>query len=164
MVKHVAKQYRIPVIVPWMSLLLLALFLLSLTLFLVQGREIRRKVFFFPQYKASMVAGESRNLPVRDDLEGNIELLVDEILLGPIVVTNERLFPEGTKLRTVMVRDKTVYIDLSIEAVLDTKNSELSFQEALGVLRKTVKFNYPSVEKIIITIDGETPRLSPSKG
>lgn len=78
-------------------------------------------MFFFPQYKASMVAGESRNLPVRDDLEGNIELLVDEILLGPIEVTNERLFAEGTKLRTVMVRDKTAYIDLSIEAVLDTK-------------------------------------------
>jgi hypothetical protein len=156
-VSRVAEKYRVPKIVPWLGILFLAVLFFSLVMFYNQDTKIRRKVFFFPQYRSSKVTGESRNLPVRGSMEENIELLIREILLGPVDVTHVHIFPEGTMLRTVMLRDMRLYIDLSVDAILGRKKSELGFEESVDVLKRTISYNFPSIESFLVTIDGELP-------
>lgn len=157
MVSRVAEKYRVPKIVPWLGIFFLAVLCFSLVMFFVQDTRVRRKVFFFPQYRSSKVSGESRNLPVRESMEENIELLIQEILLGPVDVTHVHIFPEGTSLRSVLLRDAQLYIDLSVDAILGRKKSELGFEESVEVLKRTVSYNYPSIDSFLVTIDGELP-------
>ncbi len=157
MVSRVAEKYRVSKIVPWLGILFLAVLFFSLVMFFVTDTKVRRKVFFFPQYRSSRITGESRNLPVRGSMEANIELLIQEVLLGPVDVTHVHIFPEGTSLRTVLLRDTRLYIDLSVDAVLGRKKSELGFEESVEVLKRTVSYNFPSIESFLVTIDGEMP-------
>lgn len=164
MVKRVAEKYRVPLTVPWLGIALAAVLVFSLVMFFLEENPVRRKVFFFPQYRSSVVSGEARNLPVRGSLEENMELLVEEMLLGPVEVTHVHIFPEGTALRTLMLRGSVVYIDLSVDAVLGRKSSELGFEESVEVMKRTVRYNYPGVEAFVVTVDGEIPVTLESEG
>jgi hypothetical protein len=162
-VGRIAKRYSIPRTVPVLALLLVMVLLFSLLMFFLSDRGTRRKVFFFPQYRSSQVAGEVRSLPVRNSLEDNITLLVKEQLLGPVVVTNDRLFPPSTVLRTLLVRNDTLYINLSVDAILGRRSTESSFEESVAVLERTIRFNYPEIDRVIVAIEGEIPDFTGSK-
>lgn len=132
--------------------------LLSLILFLVQGMEKESQVLFFPRYRSSDCRGEERLLPRKDSPEQEIELLVREILLGPFDVDLVPVFPREGRMNTVMLRDGRLYLDFSTDVLFPKGNSTLSFEEALECLGRSVKFNFPRVEEIIFTVNGNPPR------
>lgn len=159
MVSKLAAQYKIPPAAIWTGLVLFCVIALSFILYLFGGRDMQRTVFFFPDYQSRTISGESRMLPRRGDSERDIELYVREALLGPIDIRHDRLFPESSDLHTIMLREGKLYIDLSVDAVLGSRSSELSFAESVFALKKGIRFNYPEANDIIISIDGVQPNL-----
>ncbi|MFO7730763.1 MAG: GerMN domain-containing protein [Spirochaetia bacterium] len=131
----------------------------SLLLFLINGTDKHRQVLFFPEYRSSECTGEQRVLPTKPTIEQELELLVKEILLGPFDVNSVAVLPQESDLQTLMLRENRLYIDFSIHVVFQESESRLSFGEALDCVRKTITFNYPQIEKIVFTVNGEQPKI-----
>ncbi len=62
---------------------LLFTFLISLLFFLLNNNSFDRRVLFFPDDMSRTVKGETRFLPLYNNEEQTISLLVKELLLGP---------------------------------------------------------------------------------
>ncbi len=133
--------------------------LVSLLLFLLHGTDMQKQVLFFPEYRSSECSGEQRLLPTKPSTEQEIELLVREILLGPFEVNNVPLLPQESSIRTIMLRDYRLFIDFSIDVVFQAAEARLSFQEALNCVKKSITFNYPKIEQIVFTVNGEQPEF-----
>ncbi|MCF7915905.1 MAG: GerMN domain-containing protein [Spirochaetaceae bacterium] len=131
----------------------------SLLLFLINGTDKHRQVLFFPEYRSSECSGEQRLLPTKPTTEQEIELLVKEILLGPFDVNSAAVLPQESSLQTLMLRENRLFIDFSIHVISQESKSRLSFGEALDCVRKTITFNYPQIEKIVFTVNGEQPKI-----
>ncbi len=157
------KQKLNTVTVSLLGALAAALFL-SVLLFSLSGESrSTERVLFFQEYRSADFTGEVRELPKKASKEADIELLVREIILGPIDIHNDPLLPEDADVRSVMLRDKTLYVDFSIDVIFQRQDSVLSFSEVLDGVRRTITFNFPSVERIVFTIRGEIPDAEVSK-
>ena len=94
---------------------LVIIFLISLTLFFLQGYG-HRKVFLFESLDEEGLFAENRYYP-RNKYIDDVELYVSELLLGPIGERYKLIFPRGTKVKTCFVQNKVLYVDLSTEAL-----------------------------------------------
>ena len=68
-----------------------------------------------------------------------------------------RLMPMQTELRTVLLRDSTLYLDFSEDILFYTEEVPLNFDEMTAALKESIMYNYYYVKKIIVTIQGEQP-------
>jgi len=84
--------------------------------------------------------------------------MIDELLLGPETLHLDKIAPRGTKLKSLILRRGILYADFSDTIFLGEKVSELSFDEILQTMRKTILFNFKGIKSIIITIEGQIPR------
>ena len=87
------------------------LFAVSLVFFLVLRIGRVQRVLFFPKEGSTELYGELHNLPRRRSRESNIELLVSELLLGPVTLHLDRVFPRGTALNSLILREGSLYVD-----------------------------------------------------
>jgi hypothetical protein len=138
---------------------IIALALSAVLFVFIHGGKTER-VLFFPRYNESELVGESRILPGKATVEDDIELLVSEIVLGPMEIHHDRVLPKTTDVQSVILREDTLYIDFSLDPVLKKGTSVLSFQEQIEAVQRSVRFNFPSIEEIIVSFRGETPELS----
>ena len=115
------------------------------------------RTLFFVEPVAKTVVMEHRLIAEKHDLEQNIELLIKDELLGPALLVRDSVFPSGTHLNHILLRDGTLYADLSIEAMFPSAHSGLNFEDSIRILKKTIKFNFPKIENIVVTIDGSIP-------
>jgi spore germination protein GerM len=134
------------------------LFLVSLLFYLMLERGSVERVLFFPQENSSTLVGELRDLPDKRGKEEDIRVLIDELLLGPETLHLDKIAPRGTKLKSLILRRGILYADFSDTIFLGEKVSELSFDEILQTMRKTILFNFKGIKSIIITIEGQIPR------
>ena len=142
------------------SLLLLIVLLISLTLFFISNIRKADRIFFFPDHKSGKVMGESRKTPgIPFDKEKNMDIFVKELLLGPIGMNLDPLFPPGTKLEKILYRGKTLYLDLNFMALLPDKRAVHGFGNSILLIEKNIKFNFPYVEKVIVTVLGQQPEI-----
>jgi len=139
--------------------ILLLLLLLSAVMYMVWGSGRTEQVLFFPEYRSSRCYGEARSLPVKDTKEKDVELLVREVLLGPMNVDLVSLFSRETRLQTILLRDQTLYLDFNMAILNGISDAALSFEEALACLTKTVRFNFPEIREVIYSINGVQPEL-----
>jgi len=135
--------------------ILCGIFVLSLVLYIFTGSSYVNRVLFFPAEGSLHLAGELRRLPKSARDEENIKLVVDELILGPVELSLKKLLPKHTTVRTCMLRDRTVYLDLSPELIVNTEGTELSVDESLFGIEQSIRFNFPGVERVIFFIDGE---------
>jgi len=77
-----------------------------------------RKTFVFYNIGSGVIAVEDRMLIHSKSREDNIIRYTEETLLGPVSPDLMPLFPRGTRLRSLLYRDGTVYIDLTGDAAL----------------------------------------------
>ena len=138
--------------------------LLSLIAFVVFGIHFYReqhvyteRTLFFVEPVSKAVVMEHRLISEKNDLELNAELLIKDELLGPALLVRDSVFPAGTKLNHVLLRDGTLYADLSIEAMFPSAHSGLNFRDSIRILEETIRFNFPQIGHIVITIDGSVP-------
>lgn len=142
----------------WIALGLFGLVLgLSLLFYFTQENRLSRVVLFFPAEKTFQIVGEDRAIFLSGNLEKDLTAVASETLLGPARPTNLRLFPNGGWVRSLLVRQDKVYLDLSKEIVMPEKTLVLDLKSALEVLKKNLHFNFPGLKPIIITINGVEP-------
>ena len=132
-------------------------FLVTLVFFLVEGRTRINGVIFFPEPTRKGLSGEPRRFYRQETLEGNVRLLVREMLLGPMDIRHTNIFPPNTSLKSVFVRDGAAYLDFSPDILFLDTHARLSFDELLAAVRQTVLFNYRQFADVIITINGQMP-------
>ena len=137
-------------------LALAALVVVALCLFKAQHTYTERTLFFVEPVSKAVVL-EHRLIAEKHDLELNAELLIKDELLGPALLVRDSVFPAGTRLNHVLLRDGILYADLSIEAMFPSAHSGLNFKDSIQILEKTISFNFPQIEQIVITIDGSIP-------
>jgi hypothetical protein len=143
----------------------LALFALSLTVFLFSPAARARRVIFFPATQTEGLAAkphrlvaEERFLPRHRDADRDVRELVEAALLGPALHGEAPLFPPAATVRAVMVRRGVLYVDLSAEAAIPDPVVPLSLAEAASALGRAVRFNFPLIREIAFTVDGQAPR------
>ncbi len=139
-------------------LITLAVFLTSLTIYILSNIHKADRIFFFPDHQSGKTIGESRKTPgVPFDKEKNMDIFVKELLLGPIDMNLDPLFASGTKLEKILYRDKIVYLDLNFMALLPDKKAVHGFDNGIILIEKNIKFNFPYVKKVVLTVLGQEP-------
>lgn len=134
-------------------------FLLSLSLYFFLDGHLTRTTLFFPDQISKKLSGETRFLPFGADKERNIELLVEEILLGPARNENLKLVPRGGQVGSLLLRGDRVYLDLTAEIVLPDKEVVFTTAEALKAIKEAVLYNFHDVREVTITVAGQEPGL-----
>ena len=134
----------------------LLLLLASLALFLT-GRHWARRTLFFPEISSTRLAGETRFLPRRPNLESNIALLVEEAILGPEMPMHRPLLPRQTRLLSVLARQRTVYVSLSDGILLAGDAAAFPPEQSLEALSTMILFNFPRVRRLELLIEGQVP-------
>lgn len=133
-------------------LFLFMIFVLSLFLFLHSNNKTRR-LFVFPSVDDGKFVVEYRYL-VNNPVQGDINLFLDELLLGSSVERTKLLFTRGTKVNSCFVRKGTLYVDLSPE-FLQMGNDVIEIQQGVNLLKKNVRKNFHTISKVELFIDGK---------
>ena len=144
----------------FVQLILGALFVLLLVLSLtvyVLSRPWTPRVLFFPEDATGKLVGERRFLPPRRGLAANVELYVQELILGPSNPLLERLLPKEVQLDSVISRQGNVYVSLSRE-ILDLRpGAPLGFDQTLQSIANGVLYNFPHVRQLHLLVEGQEP-------
>ena len=137
-------------------LALIALVVFGVYFYKKQSVYTERTLFFVEPVSKAVVM-EHRLIAEKHDLEMNVELLIKDELLGPALLVRDSVFPSGTRLNHVLLRDGVLYADLSSEAMFPSAHSGLNFKDSIQILEETISFNFPEIKNIIVTIDGSIP-------
>ena len=135
--------------------IMIFLLLISITLYFFVDNNLVRRVLFFPgrdNYSAEM-----RRVPRQNSLENDIELFLNELILGPYNIDHLRAIPENTKLQNVLLRNNSLlYIDFSADLVVSETKQNIVQSDIIELIRKNLNYNFPKLEKIILSVDGQT--------
>ncbi|MDX9801885.1 MAG: hypothetical protein RBT69_11190 [Spirochaetia bacterium] len=137
------------------TVFLLTAFVISLSIYFFFNFHKTERIFFFPEHNNSKTVGESRRIPRFINREKNVDVFTRELLLGPLNMKLDSLFSSGTKLEKMLYRNKIIYLDLDIKALFPDKKAIHGFDTGIRLLKKNIKFNFPYVEKVVVTISGE---------
>ncbi len=135
---------------------LVAFFSFSLSHF---SRE--KHLVFFLEYQKGTLAGEVRSIPWKYSLEDRVLGLVEELLWGPMDPRFQRVFPLGSKVQSLLIRGRNLYIDLSPDVLFASEDIRVGWDERFRILRKTLSFNYPRFKQIFLTVNGQLPGNPP---
>jgi hypothetical protein len=113
---------------------------------------VRRTFVFYSGIDGAMVV-EERMLPHSPSREIDIRRYAEEALLGPVSPDSAPLFPQETRLRSLLYRDGVVYADLSESAALPPLEGGDVFRN-LYTLRAGIRRNFSFVEDVKIFIAG----------
>ncbi len=114
------------------------------------GRD--RRVFIYPVSGSSKTQKEVRYLNSQP-VQGKINYYVDELILGPSFYRGRALFTPGTAVEFCFLSEKTLYVGLSKEAVLQENGAPL-LSEAVALFRKNIKKNFTGIKDIEIFVSG----------
>jgi spore germination protein GerM len=132
--------------------------LLSVLLFVFLADNKHQVVLFCPNDANHRLTGETRIVPRSATMEDNIETVVNSMILGPQALRHDRDVPRSTEIRSLLLRGSDVYLDFSPDILFPEQETSLGFSESLDAIRKTIKFNFPEVDRIIVTVNGEEPK------
>jgi hypothetical protein len=142
--------------IPKSGLFLLALLILAIAAlidFFTLG--LARRTFLFYNIDSGVVIVENRLLPVsRGARELDITRYVEEALLGPVSSNTMPLFPRETRLRSLLYRNGTVYLDLSEEAALPPPEGGEVFLN-MKTLYAGIRRNFPYIRELRFFIAGK---------
>lgn len=127
----------------------------------VQRPDRVERILFFPGAVDRELEGEPRLLPRRGDLEGSVAILVEELTYGPARVDRSRVTPRDARAQSVIVRDGTAYIDLSVRMLDEEQAVNLSLEEGIEAIKHTLEYNFRGLDRIIVTVGGEMLRGRP---
>jgi hypothetical protein len=126
------------------------LFAASASLYFL-GKPGVRRVFFFPSRTGGLYT-ETRSL-ARQTGGAAVVRYVEELLLGPTGTHAVPLFSPGARVVSCFLRDKTLYIDLSGEALFAEKDA-CPVKEGAALLKKNCLRNFRAVSEVKLYING----------
>ncbi|MDR1930344.1 MAG: GerMN domain-containing protein [Treponema sp.] len=115
--------------------------------------DLVRRTFEFFTFEQGKAVVEDRMLPRAPSPEQDMERYVGEALLGPVSLDLAPLFTKGTRLRSLLYRDRVIYADLSESAVLPIPGNRDVLQ-CLEVLERGIRRNFPQAAGVKLFIDG----------
>lgn len=137
--------------------LLIAAFLISLIWMLIVTHDRAERILFFPGHINPRLHGEARIVPRHGDLERDVDEVVKELFLGPADLSMGRVVPQEAEVRALMVRGRTVYIDLEPRIMFLQDQLNLSLEEAFEAIGQTIQYNFRGVRNVVITVNGQLP-------
>ena len=143
--------------------ILLGALVISVVFFFLVGNGIVERILYFPREHGRGVVAEPRFLTRRASLEGNVTELVNGVLLGPARHDAARAFARGGTVRAAMIRGHTLYLDLTARVLAGDPDVPLGAAEALEILSRSIRFNFPRVHEIVLYLDGQLPTFSEKK-
>lgn len=127
---------------------------LSVVIWFVNPGRVERRIYFFPKHYTEGTGAEDRLLRVQPTREGAVDLYVREYLLGPALNKHFRLLPIQTRVKTLFLADGVVYVDLDHRSLLPDYESRLSLTEGIELLKKGIRYNFPDLRDVVVTIEG----------
>ncbi|MCR4579943.1 MAG: GerMN domain-containing protein [Treponema sp.] len=150
MIKIDLKKYFPQIIIAVITLIILVI---SIILFNI-GNDKHRRMFIFPSADAGKYIVEYRNL-AKNPVQGDIQLYVDEILLGSATERTKMLFTPGTVVRSCFLRDSVLYLNLS-QTLIDMGEGVIEIKDGFELLEKNIKKNFPKIKKVEFFIEGKS--------
>lgn len=148
---NMLKQKNLAVFIT--SLLVAGLFVLSFFFYVVTKNTCRR-TFIFPSADDGKYIIEYRNLTEKPH-QGDINLYIDEILLGSTVERTKLLFTPGTKLLSCFERDHILYVNLSSD-LLQMGDGVIEIREGTELLKQNIMRNFSKIDQVEIYIEGKS--------
>ncbi|MDR0402672.1 MAG: hypothetical protein LBH35_03685 [Treponema sp.] len=118
------------------------------------GQDMSRHTFVFYTFDRGKALVEDRMLPRSTSPEEDIARYVEEALLGPVSLEAAPLFARGTRLRTLIFRDGTVYADLSETAALPVPEVKADIFAGMLALNRGIRRNFSYVSDVKLFIEG----------
>lgn len=131
-----------------------AALIISITAYLLAPLRADHRVLFFPTEATGVWRGELRKVPRMRGREAAVREMLKEMALGPIDLKLRRTVPRNTLIRSVLLRDGTLYVDLSEHAVFDAPTIGMTFADITEGIRKTIWYNHPRIQSIVISVNG----------
>lgn len=132
-------------------ILIIIIAIIAIAEFLHLG--LARRTFVFYTISDREIVVEDRMLKKAPTREIDIIWYTEETLLGPVSPELSPLFPRGTKLKTLLYRNGTVFADFSIEASLPPIEGG-STLDNFRTLREGIFRNFSSVKDVRFFIEG----------
>ena len=135
------------------SLVIAGLFVFSLFCYVVT-KDTCRRTFIFPSAENGKYIIEYRNFTEKPH-QGDINLYIEEILLGSTVERTKLLFTPGTKLLSCFERNHILYVNLS-QDLLQMGDGVIEIREGTELLKKNIQQNFSRIDSVEIFIDGKS--------
>ena len=148
---NMLKNKSFPIFV--ISLLIAGFLVFSMFCYVVT-KNTHRRTFIFPSAEDGKYIIEYRNL-TNNPHQGDINLYIDEILLGSTVERTKWLFAPGTKVLSCFERDHVLYVNLSAD-LLQMGESVIEIREGVELLQKNILKNFSKIDSVEIFIEGKT--------
>ena len=126
----------------------------SLLLYLTDSDRMDFRVIFFPDESNGEWRGEERKVPHQPNTEDAAHALIKEIILGPARLRLMRALPKNTTVRSVMLREGTLYVDFSDHFSVPENSTDMPFQAMVDGVKRTILYNFPSIEGVVVFIGG----------
>jgi hypothetical protein len=141
-----------------LAAIFILLFVLSILMFFLVDNTLARRVLFFPGMKSS--SGETRRVPTQDSVEEDIEVFINELILGPYNINHIRALPESTRLQNVFLRDSSLlYIDFSADLILGDNGFSMNILNMTEIINKNLEYNFPFLKEIMLSVDGQILKI-----
>ena len=148
---NMLKNKSFPIFV--ISLLIAGLLVFSMFCYVVT-KDTHRRTFIFPSAEDGKYIIEYRNL-TNNPHQGDINLYIDEILLGSTVERTKWLFTPGTRVISCFERDHVLYVNLSSD-LLQMGDGVIEIREGTELLKKNIMKNFSKIDSVEIFIEGKS--------
>ena len=138
------------------QLSIISIFLITLlfsVLSYIIGKDSVRRTFIFPSADKGEYIVEYRNL-TKEPIQGDVQLFVDELLLGSTIERTKSLFSSGTKVLSCFQRNQTLYLNLSSD-LLDMGEGVIEIRDGMDLLKKNIQKNFSKIHEIVIFVNGK---------
>ena len=117
------------------------------------GKESVRRTFIFPSADKGEYIVDYRNL-TKEPIQGDVQLFIDELLLGSTIERTKSLFSSGTKVLSCFQRDQTLYLNLSSD-LLEMGEGVIEIRDGMDLLKKNIQKNFSKIHEIVIFVNGK---------
>lgn len=117
------------------------------------GKDSVRRTFIFPSADKGEYIVEYRNL-TKKPIQGDVQLFIDELLLGSTIERTKSLFSSGTKVLSCFQRDQTLYLNLSSD-LLEMGEGVIEIRDGMDLLKKNIQKNFSKIHEIEIFVNGK---------
>ncbi len=120
----------------------------------------------FPDTAGGALHHEWRILPDRDGVQERVQLLIEEMMLGPVTLGAVPFLPERSDLRSVVYdhADRTIYIDFDAAFFVETEDGRFPFVDLKHLIETNLRHNIPQIDRIIVTVAGQLPEVPRFEG
>lgn len=133
-------------------IIILATLFFSLFKFTLNGKK-NRYIVYFDSPDSNYLCTETRFLSKVPE-KSKEAAFVEDILLGPLTNRYKPLFNTNTVCNFCFIRDKTLYIGLSKEA-LEQNDDTVEIKRGIEILKTNIFRNFKNISTIEMYIDGK---------